>query len=253
MKGPPTQRRAEIGPFQRGMAVLMRTRLSIRHWLAAALGLALLAAIGPAPAFAQDAVGRLSRAEGVVLVLRDGTTEPLSVGREVLRGDRIMTSPQSRGEITLLDSTMVIIGPSSTVEAVALVTDAAGVRQQGTLDLISGIVRSLVTPGGAFDVQTRAAVASVRSTEFVVEVTAPQVSVFVADGVVAVVPLGTAATPGDLDDEAAGAVVGESADTAPPTLSAGQGIDVVGGEGMGGVREWGDQRIADVVGRTTLQ
>ena len=253
MRELPTQRRAENGPVQRGMAVLMRTRLSIRHWLAAALGLALLTAIGPAPAIAQDAVGRLSRAEGVVLVLRGGTTEPLSVGREVLRGDRVMTNPQSRGEITLLDSTIVIIGPASTVEAVALVTDAAGVRQQGTLNLISGILRSLVTPGGAFDVQTRAAVASVRSTEFVVEVTAPQVSVFVADGVVAVLPRDAAATPSDRDDEAVGAVVGESADAAPPTLSAGQGIDVVDGEGMRGVREWGDQRIADVVGRTTLQ
>ena len=251
MTGPLAQRRAENGPVQRGMAVLMPTRLSIRHWLAAALGLALLAAVGPA--IAQDAVGRLSRAEGVVLVLRDGTTAPLSVGREVLRGDRIMTNPQSRGEITLLDSTIVIIGPSSTVEAVALVTDAAGGRQQGTLNLISGILRSLVTPGGAFDVQTRAAVASVRSTEFVVEVTAPQVSVFVADGAVAVVPVGAAVTPSDRDDEAVGAVVGESADATPPTLSAGQGIDVVDGEGMRGVREWGDQRIADVIGRTTLQ
>ena len=249
-----TQRRAENGPIQRGIAVLMRTRLTIRHGLAAVLGLALLAATGgSAPAIAEDAVGRLSRAEGVVLVLRDGATETLSVGGDVLRGDRIITSPQSRGEVTLLDSTMVIIGPSSTVEAVALVTDAAGSRQQGTLDVVSGILRALVTPGGAFDVRTRAAVASVRSTEFVVEVTAPQVSVFVADGVVAVVPRSAAAAPSDRDDEALGGIVGESAAAAPPTLSAGQGIDVVDGEGARGVREWGDQRIADVIGRTTLQ
>ena len=225
--------------------MLMLFRLPVRHWPALAMGLALLAAGGPA--IAQDAVGRLSRAEGVVLVLRDGATETLSVGGDVHRGDRIITTPQSRGEITLLDRTIVIIGPSSTLEAVALVTDDAGVRQQGTLNLISGILRALVTPGGAFDVQTRAAVASVRSTEFVVEVSAPQVSVFVASGVVAVVPFGLT------DDEASEAAPGEPAAPEPPTLSAGEGIDVVSGEGMRGVREWGRQRIVDVLDRTTLQ
>ncbi len=100
-------------------------------------------------------------------------------------------------------------------------------------DLLSGIVRAVLGPQlrDIFAVRGRVAVAAARSTDFIVETTARKTDVFVQLGAVA---------------------VSQVYGTGEVVLQPGEGVDVVRGQSLPTVKNWGQLRIDDVMARTSM-
>jgi len=203
--------------------------------LAAVLVAGLLAVGGPVPrpAAAQDAaqpVGRVGDLVGAASLLRaDGARRAAATGVAVSLGDRVITGPRTRLEIVFDDGSRVVVGATSDLSIEVYLTTAGGRRRNAVLSLLDGIVRAIVGPGGGdFAVESRAAVASVRSTELVVDVWRTRTAVFVREGAVD--------------------VLGRSGPLR--TLGPGEGVGVRYGGPAPEPRRWSDDRVAGVLART---
>lgn len=136
-----------------------------------------------------DRVGEVLKQRGDVTAMRDGAIKALDVGEAVFQTDRIVTGPEARVKLQLVDGTVVAIGADSEVELTEYVLIEADSRLSAVLTLIRGIIRATVTggdPPAPFDIRTQAAVASVRSTDWIVEAKNGKTGVFVVEGLVAV-------------------------------------------------------------------
>ena len=194
----------------------------MRHCLRA-LGF-VLAMIVALPALAAEA-GYVTRLVGEVRIERASGTVPLGIGQPVETGDRIMTGEDARVEIELEGGTRLILGPES-----RLVVPEQAARTIGVVDLLLGIVRAVLPEEGGvggFMVRGRTAVASVRSTEWIVETDESSTAAFAIGGQVQVIGTG-------------GSVI----------LAPGQGTDVAAGSAPTEPKEWGTERRSDVVLRT---
>ncbi len=197
---------------------------------------AVLAMLWCQQATAQDAaaVGTVVQQLGTVTALRGAGPGLLLIGAPVFRSDRIVTAAASRVRIEFVDRSVLAIGPESDVVVADYLVDGDDNRLRGVISLLLGIVRATVGPGrpdAAFDIESRAAVASVRATDWVVEVQSDRTSVFVVEGTVTV-----AAASG------AGSVV----------LTAGQGTDVLIDRDPAEPKLWGAARVRDVLDRTRV-
>jgi hypothetical protein len=192
------------------------------------------AAAGPvspaASAEPEDAIGHVVRQQGAVTAVRDAVARPLHLGAAVYRGDRIVTATAAKAEIEFRDGSTLAVGAESDVEIVAFAPED-GMR--GRLTLLIGIVRTSLSDlwRGGFEVWTQAAIASVRSTEWVTEAQAERSSVFVVAGVVEVT--GTA-------------------DGTRVTLREAEGTDVELSGAPSPPKRWGSPRVEDVLARTRL-
>ncbi len=198
-----------------------------------AIALACAGLVRTAGAQPMGPAGRVTRLRGTAVLVRGGESSGLVVGVEVQIADRVVTHAASRVEVTLSDGTLVVLGPGTDVAVAAFATDDVGGRSSGTLSMLSGILRALVAPsgtGGGFSVEGRLAVASVRSTELVVEVVENRMSVLSVEGEVEVRVGGTQAV-----------------------LLAGDGVDVQGGQPLPEPSQWGATRVADVLARTRVE
>lgn len=149
-----------------------------------------------------------------------GAWTPLSPGQAVADESKVATGPQTRVKIACDDGIVVTIGTGTEVNLEQLVGAEPGVIVQ----LIDGII-GLLTPQrrtGGFSVRTPLAIASVRSTEWLVEHGADGSAVFVRAGRVAV------------DAPAGGRA----------TLDPGEGITITPDGAAGEVKTWGAPRIA---------
>lgn len=187
-----------------------------------ALGLAALLAAAPGLAGAADP--RFCTVEAIdgpeALGWHAGEWSPLRAGQAVAFEAKVATDGATRVKITCGDGIVVTVGTGTEVNLESLVGPAAGV----VLQLIDGIVGVLAPEGTeSFDVRTPLAIASVRSTEWLVEHSAGDGSaVFVRAGRVGVAPRrGNRVTLGP----------GEGI-TIPPEGPAGQ------------VKTWGEARIS---------
>jgi hypothetical protein len=132
------------------------------------------AVTGPA-ARADDAIGQVKKASGMVRVVhQDGKNDPVKVGDHVRQSDVIKTDKASLVGITFLDNSMMSLGPSSEL-ALTEFSFNSTTREgkfntqlnKGTLRVKSGqIVQQ--TPE-AMKIRTPAALLGVRGTEFVVD------------------------------------------------------------------------------------
>lgn len=186
---------------------------------ALALTAATLAAWGM-PAEAQSIrTCTVSRLVGESVVIREGIYSRMEAMQRLRPSDRVSTGAGAKLEITCSDGIVVVVGESS-------VLDLGRLSDQGTadavLELLEGIVRFVLPerrPAGRFEVTTPTAVASVRSTDWLAQVTARGTGVLVMRGSVAVQgKAGGSATvlaPGEGVDVAPGAV-------APPAVRWGQ-------------------------------
>lgn len=190
---------------------------------------------GGAGAMAAEPVGRVVHHEGIVMVLREAGATALATGAPVYADDRIFTNVDARARVALVDGGTLSIGPGSLV----VVEDfrAAGEGPlEATVSLFLGIIRAVIPEAaadeGRFDVRTRAAIASVRSTRFIVSATegGSHTAVFVIDGVVAV----AATAPGG--------------DTV--LLDDGEGVDIDIGETALQPVRWGEARVRRVLALT---
>ena len=142
------------------------------------------------PALADvDRVGEVLKQRGSVTAMRDGAIKALDVGEPVFQTDRIVTGSEARVKLRLVDGTVVAIGADSEIELTEYAIIEADNRLNAVLSLVRGIIRATVTggdPPAPFDIRTQAAVASVRSTDWIVEAVDGKTGVFVVEGLVAV-------------------------------------------------------------------
>jgi hypothetical protein len=182
-----------------------------------------------AAAASSEPIGRVVEQTGKVFLVRDGEVSALRPGVAVSDADRVVTSSDGKVLIQFHDSSLCAVGPGSEV----LLADLAA-PTGGLIDLIHGIVRLVLSPGARATetgVRSRAAVASVRSTEFVVDATLDRAAVFVAKGTVQVT----------------GRLTGASV-----TLGPGEGTDVDLRKPPTPIHPWGEKRIREVMSRTTV-
>ena len=207
--------------------------LSKRDFLLAAP----LAAIGClfAPILAgavESSAGRITRLAGSAIIQRQGSQTQASIGAEVKVEDTVRTGPGTRLEVTFSDGSVLTIGPDSEVAIAFFAPEQA--ESHALLDLLAGIARLTVnkaTSWGRFEVRTTTAVASVRGTDYLVEVLPGKSAVFVAEGRVA---------------------VSSRAGSGTVILRQGQGVDVAAERAPLVVRSWGAKRRDEALARVSF-
>lgn len=185
----------------------------------------------------RGAVGELVERVGAVAALRTGGSGPLAAGDPIFEQDLIVTGADGRAKIRFEDGTTLSIGSGSQLSVVEyLGPTAAESGRRGVLSLLVGIVRAIVSPHAdrpGLDIDTRVAVASVRSTDLMVE-SAPKGTATVSlEGEVAV----TSKPPGPVETV---------------VLTGGMGTDVSPDGPPSPPARWGDARVAGFLDRTRV-
>src|SRR5262245_47561434 len=169
-----------------GRPALLRLRL------VAALGaLSLfLAAPGGAQPAAQTAapVAHVVALEGTAVVVHFGNAEqlPLAVKDPLLRADTVHTRAGSKARIAFEDETVITLGELASLRVTQIAEPGRGSTR---LTVLAGAARFVIkpAPGRALvETWTPTAIAAVRGTQYIVEVTADATAVLVVDGSVAV-------------------------------------------------------------------
>lgn len=200
----------------------------------AILSLPLILAAGRVRAAEPGVIGTVSRLAGMPAILRPGGQRvPAVRGMTLHQGDRVTTGTGGRLEITADDGTVIVVGEATTVMLSRFVAPGDSGGGQALLDLIEGILRlQLPHSWNRFEVITATAVASVRSTDWIVDAGKPgTTAVFVAQGRVQ---------------------VENSARTAAVLLDPGFGTDVPAGGLPTTPKRWGQARVDGVMARTHL-
>ena len=154
--------------FRRLFALSHRWRLISFSLLAACLSLA------AAPANAAQRVGVLKNLEGEVTVLRVGQRQPALSGAVVLEGDRIITGAKGAAALTLVDGTVLTVGPNASLDLTHHVYDPTSQQGSLLLNLLQGTLRMITgamakTNPELIKITTPTAVVGVRGTDFIVE------------------------------------------------------------------------------------
>jgi hypothetical protein len=183
----------------------------------AAAAAALVAAVALAAPAAAPGAGAITFVDGEATRLAGGKTERLRQGSAIFQGDVIETARRTRVELTLVDQSVLRLGPLSRVELDAAAFGKGGDDRKVSAKLRVGNVWASVTRslGGEarFEVRTENAVAGVRGTTFRVDAsTDKSVVVKVYSGTVAV-----AAGPLPRPEHGAGAGGGPRKQVAGPT------------------------------------
>ncbi len=195
---------------------------------------AVLAAAGSA-ASAQDASApcRVTRLAGTATLLHADATSPVGIGTPVSAGDRVDTGPGAQLEIGCRDGSLVTLGEDTRM-SLAIFQDAQDRPLKRLLRLVAGILRLRAADDDTrdrFEVMTETAIASVRSTHWIVDAGPKGTAVFVEEGSVA-------ASARDIP----GAVI----------LEPGFGTDIARGKAPTPPKRWGQARIDAAFARTTL-
>ena len=139
---------------------------------------------------AADPIARVVKQDGVAFVLRS-TAQPLllTTGADLFVDDEVRTGADGRLVIESPAGLKLVIGSASEVRIRRWLLDTQRSRLEVVLGMVTGVLRLLGEPTGTprtVEVETRAAVASVRSTEWVVEATGAGTAVFSIEGPVVV-------------------------------------------------------------------
>jgi hypothetical protein len=181
----------------------------------------------------EDAVGRVVSSTGTVAAVRGAGIVGLAPGDAIYPHDIVRTGPESRLLIIGSDGLRVVIGADTELAVHSYLVHGPSGGIEVVLGLLQGIMRLI---GGqsalprSIAVDTRTAVASVRSTEWLIESTERGTAVLSIEGQVTVVGL------------AGGSVV----------LGPGEGTDVPPGGPPKPVATWGQTRRLDAIARTTI-
>ena len=178
-----------------------------------------------------DPVGYVARVVGVCVALEADGSRVLVAGGPVFRADRIVTSADAGLVVEFGDGSQISIGSQSVVIVSEFVAEQGSGRWAGAFDLILGAIRAFINDDGegSMQVQTRAAVASARSTEWAMEVAGDHTAVFVVAG--------------DVEVAAAGETV---------VLGPGLGVDVDTGERPTDPKAWGQGRVRQILAATSV-
>lgn len=200
---------------------------------AAVLGLAVVASsLSPAALAQQRTPCIAARVAGDVSIQRDAATLPVRPSMPLRQNDLLTTGAGGRVEMRCPDGSSMVVGERSTVRLSILIADDR--PHNAVVELLEGIVRMILPSGHTwerFDIVTRTAVASVRSTVWLVDAKPDTAGVFVEEGNV---------------------LVSSRADQAQIYLTAGYGVDVGARPAPLETRVWGAARLADAQARTRL-
>ena len=163
--------------------------------------------------------------QGQAAVERGGVRYTLAVGAVLTTADRVVSGAESRVEIRCNDGVRLNIGADTRLELATLVGPAESARSVA-MQLLEGIVRialPAVRSWRRFEVQTPTAVASVRSTDWTVEVAKTgATAIFVVEGQV---------------------LASDRAGSQGAFLQAGEGIDFRPDGSMAASVRWGEARV----------
>jgi hypothetical protein len=222
------------------MAGVRTGEVGMRHGRYARYGLCVLLAmwLGAVSAAAQAAepiIGTVLAVRGEVF--RDnGGNRALLAAKTPLYAADVIVSGAGKAKIGLNDGTVICVGENTRVHIAEYQSVSNGLKTR--LDLNWGVLRLLVNRsggGGQFEVESETAVAAVRGTDWLIEVTPERTSVAILQGTVAVAGRGASAT----------AVV--------LLAKSGQGTDVRRGEPPTAVATWGTERFAATVARASFE
>ncbi|CAE7340480.1 unnamed protein product, partial [Symbiodinium pilosum] len=203
---------------------------------AATLLLLLLAPLGPiaGPAAAQEVVARIDAVSGTAHVARADTRLIAEAGLELHRRDTLETAEDGRLRLNFRDGTVIALGPGSRARVQHYLDTLGGADSRPPLvELVVGILRATVPNVGSlgWSVQTRAAVASSRSTDWIIEHRADKTALIVLGGEVEVI------------GDAGGRLL----------LTGGEGVDVSRGTPLPAApSRWGAQRVIAFVERVEM-
>ena len=202
---------------------------SAARWLPLAIG-AILAI--PHPALAEERTCAVAEVTGEASLTHAGARSHAQVGASLGAKDLLTTGASGRVEVACSDGTHVTVGPDTQIGLGSLVGEQSQSASIG-MSLHRGIARFLapVRTWGTFNVFGPVAVASVRSTEWIMETPKGGTNVFVRDGVVEV----------------------QSKRGNTTRLSPTYGVDVAPDGTMAEPKKWGAKRVADVLARLGLQ
>jgi hypothetical protein len=206
--------------------------------IAQSLAILLLLWSAPAPAQAPASIATVEAVVGECTVVRFGEdrASPLALGAQLYEGDRIRTAADARIRLGFVDGTVVQLGESTDLALDWFLHAPDAGTQNVLLRVSSGIFRAiveLVLPQAAFEVQTTTAVASVRGTEWISEVTPEATATVALEGEVAI---------RNVDPAIAGEVV----------LGPGEGTTVNAGAPPTAPTVWGDARRNQFIERTAV-
>jgi hypothetical protein len=159
--------------------------------LVAVLGLLSLLPCAAADAQQPKSTGQVTALEGKVTVLHQGkfTPEPLTLQKPVFQEDIIETDRASKVRITLADATVISLGEQSRLELKQFSHDASQQTRSGRLAIAWGFFRAILkemTSSSTVEVITPTAVAAIRGTDLMGEVTADSTAIVVLEGTVAI-------------------------------------------------------------------
>jgi hypothetical protein len=183
-------------------------------------------------ATAQERECIAARVVGDATLQRDAASQAVRPGMPLRQGDRLVTGAGARVEMRCPDGSSLVVGERGNVRLSIFITDSR--RHNAVVEVLEGIVRALLPSGHAwerFDIVTRTAVASVRSTVWIVDAKPDSTGVFVEEG---------------------GVLVSSRVNQAQIFLQPGFGVDVGPQPAPLEARRWGQPRIDDALARTRL-
>jgi hypothetical protein len=192
---------------------------------AATIGLAL-------PAAAAERTCQVAEVAPTATLSHVGKPSAVTVGAVLAAKDVLQTGPTGRVEVACSDGSRVTVGPDTEINLGSLIGDEGESTSIG-MSLHRGIARFLapVRTWGTFNVFGPVAVASVRSTEWIMETPKRGTNVFVLAGIVQ--------------------VQGKRGQTVQ--LSPTYGVDVAPDGTVAAPKKWGASRVATVKQKLGLQ
>jgi hypothetical protein len=139
----------------------------------------------------RTSIGHVSALEGEATVLRQErfTPEPLTLQKPLFREDIIETGTASKVRITLIDATVISLGERSRLELRQFTHDAPQQTRLARLAITVGIFRAIINklmPSSTVEVITPTAIAAIRGTDLMGEVTPNSTAIVVLEGSVTI-------------------------------------------------------------------
>ncbi|MDJ0945849.1 MAG: FecR domain-containing protein [Kiloniellales bacterium] len=216
--------------FRRGLALLLAAAiLPVTTWNAHADPAERVTAAAP--------IARVIQQAGPVEVRRDDAKLASHLGRLLYAGDSVVTGEGGRLLLEFTDRSLLALGSRTEVRLDDYAIENASGSLKGLLSLLGGILRMSIvqtTKAENFSVRTQTAVASARSTDWIVEAQPSETTVFVLSGVV---------------------TVADASRSTSVRVSPGEGTSVAltAAEGPTTPKIWGAKRAADALSRTGIE
>ncbi len=182
-------------------------------------------------------IPRVIQQSGRVEVRREQAKLASHLGRRLYAGDSVVTGQGGRVLLEFTDRSLLTQGAETEVrlDHYKVASPSGGLK--GLLSLLGGILRMSIvqsTKAEDFSIRTETAIASARSTDWIVEAQPSETTVFVLSGVV---------------------TVADSAQSAFVRVSPGEGTSVAASAAAGPTapKIWGAKRAADALSRTRME